>query len=92
MDECRNCWDDNFEFFIVHSVSLLADFIKLLSKLIGGSNGLFVAAPILDPTGQPVAALTVAGPAYRLLREQLTEIGPIVVATAREIAQGLSLQ
>jgi DNA-binding IclR family transcriptional regulator len=51
-----------------------------------------VATPILDPDGQPIAAITVAGPAYRLLREQMDEIGPILVATAREIAQEISLQ
>jgi IclR family acetate operon transcriptional repressor len=46
-----------------------------------------VAAPILDANGQPIAAITVAGPAYRLLRERMNEIGPVIVATAREIAQ-----
>ena len=46
-----------------------------------------VAAPILDTNGLPIAAITVAGPAYRLLRERMNETGPAVVATAREIAQ-----
>ncbi len=47
-----------------------------------------VAAPILDAAGKPIAAVTVAGPAYRLLRERMNNIGPDVVATARKIAQG----
>jgi DNA-binding IclR family transcriptional regulator len=50
-----------------------------------------VAAPILDAKGQPIAAITVAGPAYRLLQERMIEIGPEVVATAREIAQAFDL-
>jgi IclR family acetate operon transcriptional repressor len=51
-----------------------------------------VASPILDPTGQPIAAITAAGPAYRLLREQMIEIGPDIVATAQEIAQALEME
>jgi DNA-binding IclR family transcriptional regulator len=51
-----------------------------------------VASPILDPDGRPIAAITVAGPAYRLLREQMNEIGPVLVATAREIAQEINMQ
>ena len=51
-----------------------------------------VAAPILDAHGQPIAAITVAGPAYRLLRERMHEIGPIIVATAREIAQAFEME
>jgi IclR family acetate operon transcriptional repressor len=50
-----------------------------------------VAAPILDPNGQPLAAITVAGPAYRLLPERMNEIGQAVLATAREIAQEIRL-
>jgi DNA-binding IclR family transcriptional regulator len=51
-----------------------------------------VAAPILDPNGRPVAAIAVAGPAYRLLRERMNETGPTILATAREIAQEIRLQ
>ncbi len=51
-----------------------------------------VAAPILDPTGRPIAAITVAGPAYRLLPERMNEIGPMIVATAREIAQAFEME
>jgi DNA-binding IclR family transcriptional regulator len=51
-----------------------------------------VAAPILDANGQPIAAVTVAGPAYRLLRERMIEIGPVLVATAQEIAQAFEME
>jgi DNA-binding IclR family transcriptional regulator len=51
-----------------------------------------VAAPILDSNEKPIAAITVAGPAYRLLRERMNEIGPTILATAREIAQEIRLQ
>jgi IclR family KDG regulon transcriptional repressor len=51
-----------------------------------------VAAPILDANGQPIAAITVAGPAYRLLRERMNEIGPDIVSTAREIAQAFEME
>ena len=51
-----------------------------------------VAAPILDAHGHPIAAITVAGPAYRLLRERMTEIGPLIVAAAQEIARTLEME
>jgi DNA-binding IclR family transcriptional regulator len=51
-----------------------------------------VAAPILDMNKLPIAAITIAGPAYRLLRERMYEIGPAIVATAREIAQGFEIE
>lgn len=47
-----------------------------------------VAAPILGSKGFPIAAITVAGPAYRLTKDRMSEIGPTVLATAKEIAQG----
>jgi DNA-binding IclR family transcriptional regulator len=50
-----------------------------------------VAAPILDHSNQPVAAVAVAGPAYRLTRERMIEIGPLVLATARDIAQEVEM-
>jgi IclR family acetate operon transcriptional repressor len=50
-----------------------------------------VAAPILDPAGQPMAAVAVAGPSFRLARERLTEIGPIVQAATAEIARELEM-
>jgi DNA-binding IclR family transcriptional regulator len=50
-----------------------------------------VAAPILDQFGQPLAAVSVAGPAYRLAHDRLMEIGPSVLAAARDIAREIDL-
>ncbi len=50
-----------------------------------------VAAPILDLSDRPIASVAVAGPAYRLTRERMLEIGPGVVATARGIAQEIGM-
>jgi DNA-binding IclR family transcriptional regulator len=46
-----------------------------------------VAAPILDANGHPIAAVTVAGPAYRLTQEQMAAIGPTIVTATQEIAK-----
>lgn len=50
-----------------------------------------VAAPILDGSGHPLAATAIVGPAYRLTKEQMLEIGPDVVATAQAIAEELAI-
>ncbi len=50
-----------------------------------------VAAAVLDPAGQPVAAVAIAGPAYRLERERLLDIGPSVLATARDISKEMGM-
>lgn len=50
-----------------------------------------VAAPILNVKGQPIAAVAIAGPAYRLTREQLLEIGPSVLAAARDITKEIGM-
>ncbi len=50
-----------------------------------------VAAPIFDLSDRPIASVAVAGPAYRLTRERMLEIGPVVVATARGIAQEIEM-
>ena len=42
-----------------------------------------IAAPICN---QPIASISIAGPAYRLTRERMLEIGPDLVATAKNIA------
>ncbi len=44
-----------------------------------------VASPILDAKMQPLAAIAVAGPAYRLPLARLMEIGPAVVEAAKKI-------
>jgi IclR family acetate operon transcriptional repressor len=50
-----------------------------------------VAAPILDLNDQPIAAIAVAGPAYRFNQEQMVEIAPLVLATAHDIAQEVEM-
>jgi IclR family transcriptional regulator, KDG regulon repressor len=45
-----------------------------------------VAAPILDRNKRPLAAIAVAGPAYRLTVERMLQIGASVAETAREIS------
>lgn len=44
-----------------------------------------VASPILDAKMQPLAAIAVAGPAYRLPVKRLLEIGPSIAEAARQI-------
>ncbi len=48
-----------------------------------------VAAPILDPNGYPVAVIAVVGPSFRLPRERMLQVGPIVRATTEAIAREL---
>ena len=50
-----------------------------------------VAAPILNTENFPIAAVTVAGPAYRLTHEQMVETGPSVREISRLIAQEIAL-
>ncbi len=42
-----------------------------------------IAVPICN---QPIASLSIAGPAYRLTRERMLEIGPDLLTTAKNIA------
>jgi len=51
-----------------------------------------VAAPIIDRNKRPLAAIAVAGPAYRLTLERMLEIGPSVAETAREAIRDLELR
>lgn len=48
-----------------------------------------VGAPVLDSTGQPVAAISVAGPVYRLTSERVAQLGPEIANVARNIGLGL---
>jgi DNA-binding IclR family transcriptional regulator len=50
-----------------------------------------VAAPIFDQENRPIASIAVAGPTYRLTRERMMEIGPNLVATAKEISQDMTM-
>jgi len=46
-----------------------------------------VAAPILDSHGCPVAVIAIAGPAYRLSRERMLEMGPSIKRATGAIAR-----
>jgi DNA-binding IclR family transcriptional regulator len=50
-----------------------------------------VAAPILDSSDRPIAAVAIVGPAYRLTRERMVEIGRDVLTTARDIGREIEL-
>jgi DNA-binding IclR family transcriptional regulator len=50
-----------------------------------------IAAPIFNASHQPIASISVAGPAYRLSKERMLEIGPSIVDTANKIAQEVNL-
>ena len=50
-----------------------------------------MAAPLLNGENFPIAAVTVAGPGYRLSKEKMQEIGPSVRETSRLIAQEVNL-
>jgi IclR family transcriptional regulator, KDG regulon repressor len=53
-----------------------------------------VAAPILDARQNPIAAMAIVGPTFRLTLERLLELGPSLRATTDAIAReiGLTLQ
>jgi IclR family transcriptional regulator, KDG regulon repressor len=51
-----------------------------------------VAAPLLDRNKRPLAAIAVAGPAYRLTVDRMLEIGPSVAEIAREVTRELALR
>jgi IclR family transcriptional regulator, acetate operon repressor len=48
-----------------------------------------VGAPVFDHLGQPVAALSLAGPAWRLTRERAESLGPVVAAAADAVSAAL---
>jgi DNA-binding IclR family transcriptional regulator len=50
-----------------------------------------VAAPLLDSSGRSFAAVAIVGPAYRLTRQRMIEIGPTVAETVKEIARELAM-
>jgi DNA-binding IclR family transcriptional regulator len=50
-----------------------------------------IAAPIFDRQKHPIASVSVAGPAYRLSRERMVEIAPLVINLANDIAQEVEL-
>lgn len=48
-----------------------------------------VGAPILDTTGKPLAAISVAGPIWRLTNDRVEQLGPEVALVARHISAQL---
>lgn len=48
-----------------------------------------VGAPILDNFGKPIAAISVAGPTWRLTSERVEQLGPEVLIVARNIGAQL---
>ncbi|HSB65707.1 MAG TPA: IclR family transcriptional regulator [Anaerolineales bacterium] len=50
-----------------------------------------VAAPIFNQEQHPIASIAVAGPAYRLTRQKMNEIGPNLVATAQAISREIAM-
>ena len=50
-----------------------------------------IAAPIFNTHHVPIASISVAGPAYRLSKERMMEIGPSITDTAKKIAQEVKL-
>ena len=50
-----------------------------------------IAAPIYNNNGNPIASVSIAGPAYRLTRERMIEIGSSLVAAANNIAREVEL-
>jgi len=50
-----------------------------------------IAAPIFNSKSKPFASVSIAGPAYRLTRERMIEIGSDLVAAANNIARDVEL-
>lgn len=48
-----------------------------------------VAAPILNYYNEPVAGISISGPAHRLSPDKITDIGKIVSAAAQNLSKGL---
>lgn len=48
-----------------------------------------VGAPVIDPNGTPIAAISVAGPSFRMGEESIPGIGHLIIAAADELADRL---
>ena len=76
---------------------LLEDFVRARERGFAISEQEFedginaIAAPIFNAGHQPIASVSVAGPAYRLSKERMVEISPSVMETANKIAQEVRL-
>jgi IclR family transcriptional regulator, KDG regulon repressor len=96
-DEIKHIFDQGFpEYtpFTIRSTGTMMHIIQLVrqrgfayseQEYEEGINA--VAAPILDKHKHPLAAIAVAGPAYRLSVERMMEIGPSVAEIAQEITR-----
>ena len=51
-----------------------------------------VGAPIFDLTGNPIAAISVAGPAFRTDFDRLRSFAPLVIEAARAISRELGFE
>jgi len=51
-----------------------------------------VAAPILDPTGHPVAAVAVVGPSYRMPAERMIDIGQRILEATKAITREVGVE
>ena len=51
-----------------------------------------IAAPVQDYSGKVVAAISIAGPSFRLTRAALTSLIPYVAQIAAEFSQSLGFQ
>lgn len=49
-----------------------------------------VGAAILDPAGYPIAAISVAGPSFRITSERAAQLGPELAAAAERISSELN--
>jgi len=50
-----------------------------------------VAAPILNGSGKPIASISIAGPAFRLTRDRMIEIGPELVSQIKNFSHEVEL-
>jgi IclR family acetate operon transcriptional repressor len=55
-------------------------------------GGACVAAPIFGPGGEPVASVSIAGPAARFDAENMEQLGRLLVSTLAEITRELTLR
>jgi DNA-binding IclR family transcriptional regulator len=51
-----------------------------------------VSAPIFDHTGQPIAAISVSGPAFRLPESRLQELGELVMRVSKIISNNFGYE
>jgi DNA-binding IclR family transcriptional regulator len=65
----------------------LRGYAQAVEELEAGLNS--VGAPVFDASGDCVAAVSVAGPSYRVSEERLSDLGAACAAAANEISEAL---